>query len=179
MAKPLEVGDTLRNPELALMLRRVAREGSVALHQGATARRIVAAVANRGGGITLGDLRDYRPLRREAVCGSFRRWRVCGMPPPSSGGIGVLQLLGILERSGLPPGPVERADAVHHFAEAGRLVYADRSRYVGDPDFVRVPAAGVAGERLPRAAQPPDRTGQGHGHCRAWKRSFHTSAGRW
>jgi gamma-glutamyltranspeptidase/glutathione hydrolase len=137
--EPLGVGDTLRNPELALMLRRVAHEGSAALHSGATAERIVAAVARRGGSITSGDLRDYRPLRREAVCGSFRRWRVCGMPPPSSGGIGVLQLLGILERSGLPPGPAERADAIHHFAEAGRLVYADRSRYVGDPDFVRVP----------------------------------------
>jgi gamma-glutamyltranspeptidase len=69
--EPLRVGDTLRNPELALMLRRVAAEGSAALQRGATAERIVAAVANRGGGITSGDLRDYRPLQREAVCGSF------------------------------------------------------------------------------------------------------------
>ncbi len=137
--EPLRVGDILRNPELAAMLRRIATEGSAAMHGGATAERIVAAASRRGGGMTLADLHGYRPQRREAACGSFRRWRICGMPPPSSGGIGVLQLLGILERSGLPAGDPERIDAVHYFAEAGRLVYADRARYLGDPDFVSVP----------------------------------------
>ncbi len=137
--EPRPVGSLLRNSALAAVLRRIADEGSAALHRGELAARLAAAVEQRGGRLELDELRDYRPREREAVCGSFRRWRICGMPPPSSGGIAALQILGILERSGLSPGSPERPEAVHVFAEAGRLAYADRARHVADPDFVVVP----------------------------------------
>lgn len=137
--EPKAAGSLLRNPELAAMLRRLASEGSTALHRGEVAEKISAAVRQRGGDLSPDELRDYRPRERDAVCGSYRRWRVCGMPPPSSGGIAVLQILGILERSGLSPDGPESPDAAHRFAEAGRLAYADRARYLADPDFVVVP----------------------------------------
>jgi gamma-glutamyltranspeptidase/glutathione hydrolase len=133
------VGETLRNPELASVLRRMATEGSAALHRGEVANRIVAVIGERGGNLSLADMRDYRPLQREPMCGPYHRWRICGMPPPSSGGIGVLQLLGLLERSGSPSADPSLPPAAHLFAEAGRLVYADRARYLADPDFVAVP----------------------------------------
>jgi gamma-glutamyltranspeptidase/glutathione hydrolase len=132
-------GEILRNPELASVFRRLAAEGSTALQGGEIAEGIVAAIARRGGGLSAADLGDYRPRQRDPVCGNYRRWRICGMPPPSSGGVGVLQLLGLQERSGLPTGNPAKADAVHLFAEAGRLVYADRARYLADSDFVPVP----------------------------------------
>jgi gamma-glutamyltranspeptidase/glutathione hydrolase len=138
--EPKATGSLLRNPELAAMLRRLASEGSAALHRGDVAESISAAVEMRGGQLSLDELRDYRPREREAVCAGYRRWRVCGMPPPSSGGIAVLQILGILERSGLSPGGPERPEAAHLFAEVGRLAYADRARYVADPDYVVVPS---------------------------------------
>ncbi|MDP2821601.1 MAG: gamma-glutamyltransferase [Sulfuritalea sp.] len=132
-------GEILRNPEFATTLRGIATAGADALHGGAVAASIAAAVEQRGGSLTAEDLRDYQPRQRDAVCGPYRRWRICGMPPPSSGGIGVLQLLGLLERTGLPPGDPAAADSAHLFAEAGRLTYADRARYLADPDFIAVP----------------------------------------
>lgn len=137
--EPLQVGDTLCNLELAATLRRLATGGADALQQGQAAERMVAVVADRGGSLRAEDLRDYRPKRREPMCGSYRQWRVCGMPPPSSGGIGVLQILGILEYSGFSSAQPATADATHYFAEAGRLAYADRARYLADPDFIEVP----------------------------------------
>ena len=137
--EPKATGTLLRNTELADVLRRLAHEGSLALHRGEVAAKIAAAVKKRGGDLRLDELSGYRPREREAVCGKFRHWRICGMPPPSSGGIAVLQILGLLERGGLPPGDPERPDAVHLFAEAGRLAFADRARYLADPDFVPVP----------------------------------------
>jgi len=136
-AKP--VGEILRNPEFAAIMREIATAGADALHRGAVAERIAAAVGQRGGSLTAADMSDYQPIQRTAVCGPYRRWRICGMPPPSSGGIGVLQLLGLLERAGLPPEDPAAADSAHLFAEAGRLTYADRARYLADPDFVAVP----------------------------------------
>jgi gamma-glutamyltranspeptidase/glutathione hydrolase len=133
------VGEMLQNPEFATVLRAVSAGAANALHSGQIAERIADAIARRGGMLTAADLRDYQPKERAAVCGAFRQWRVCGMPPPSSGGIGVLQLLGLLERSGPPAGDPVGPDAVHLFAEAGRLTYADRARYLADPDFVAVP----------------------------------------
>lgn len=145
----LPVGHRLRNPDLAAVLRRVADEGPDAFYRGDIARGIVAALASakdnygRPGDLTEQDLAAYRALEREPICGSYRAYRVCGMPPPSSGGIAVLAILGALERfpmAELRPGS---SGAVHLFAEAGRLAYADRDHYVGDPDFVRVPVAGL------------------------------------
>ena len=143
--QPLPVGHRLKNPELAAVLRRVAAEGPDAFYKGEIARDIVAAVASHPnpGDLSEQDLAGYRAVEREAICGGYRVYRICGMPPPSSGGIAVLSILGILER--FPMGKVRpgSTEAVHLFAEAGRLAYADRDYYVGDPDFVAVPAAGL------------------------------------
>ncbi len=132
-------GEVLRNPEFARTLRGIATDGADALHIGTLADNVAAAVQQRGGVLAAADMHEYKPRQRDAVCGAYRRWRICGMPPPSSGGIGVLQLLGLLERSRMPAGDPASADSVHVFAEAGRLTYADRTRYLADPDFALVP----------------------------------------
>jgi gamma-glutamyltranspeptidase/glutathione hydrolase len=141
----LPIGHRLRNPVLAAVLREVAGKGADAFYRGRIARDIAAAVAAQAspGDLAEQDLADYRALERDAVCARYRSQRVCGMPPPSSGGIAVLAMLGMLERfdmAGVRPGS---AEAVHLFSEAGRLAYADRDHYVGDPAFVPVPVAGL------------------------------------
>ena len=141
----LPIGHLLKNPELAAVLRRIADEGPDAFYAGEIARDVVAAITShpRPGDMTEQDLAAFRAMERDAVCGSYRAYRICGMPPPSSGGIAVLAILGLLERfpmASLRPGS---SGAVHLFAEAGRLAYADRDHYVGDPDFLAVPAAGL------------------------------------
>jgi gamma-glutamyltranspeptidase/glutathione hydrolase len=141
----LPAGYKLKNPELAAVLRRLASEGPEAFYTGAIARDIAAAVAAhpRPGDLTEQDLAGYRAIEREPVCGGYRAYRICGMPPPSSGGIAVLAILGELER--FPMGDMQpgSSGAVHLFAEAGRLAYADRDYYVADPAFVEVPTAGL------------------------------------
>ncbi len=139
--KPLAVGTVLRNPAFADVLQRVALQGPDAFYRGEIARDIVAAVAShrRPGDLTEQDLQAYRAKQREVLCGSYRVYKICGMPPPSSGGIAVLALLGMLERFPMDRLRPNSAEAVHLFSEAGRLAYADRDHYVADPDFVTVP----------------------------------------
>ena len=147
-AKP--AGTLLRNPELAAALKRVASQGADAFYRGAIARDIAAAVRGRKrspGDLSENDFSTYAAKERVPLCGRYRSWKVCGMPPPSSGGFAVLQILGILERfdlRALPPGSVE---AVHLFAEAGRLAYADRNLYIADPAFVSAPLAALLDPR--------------------------------
>jgi gamma-glutamyltranspeptidase/glutathione hydrolase len=143
--RPLPAGHRLRNPALAQVLRRVAAEGADAFYRGPVARAMVEAVAAQPdpGDLAEQDLAGYRALEREPVCGAYRAHRICGMPPPSSGGIGVLAILGILEHLPFAEARPGSSGAVHLFAEAGRLAYADRDRYVGDPAFVQVPVAGL------------------------------------
>ena len=146
--RALPAGHRLKNPELAAVLRRIADEGPDAFYRGEIAQAIVAAAAapdrfGRAGDLALEDLANYRAIERDAVCGGYRGHRVCGMPPPSSGGIGVLAMLGILERLPLDRVRAGSTLAIHLFAEAGRLAYADRDHYVGDPEFVDVPTAGL------------------------------------
>jgi gamma-glutamyltranspeptidase/glutathione hydrolase len=137
------VGTRIVNPEYAATLRLVARSGANAFHSGALAQDIVRAVQShsRPGDLTLEDLAKYRPLERAPVCGPYRTFRICSMAPPSSGGIAVLQILGILERTPFARAAQNSAEAVHYFAEAGRLAYADRARYIADPAFVPQPIA--------------------------------------
>lgn len=149
--QPREVGATLRNPELAAVLRRIAGEGSRALHEGPLAQAIVDKVRRHPtnpGRMTLADLAAYQPKKREALChdwpASGRVWRLCGFPPPSSGAIAIGQILGILSHTDaarLPlQGGLPSADWLHLYTEAARLAFADRAQYVADPDFVAPPA---------------------------------------
>jgi gamma-glutamyltranspeptidase/glutathione hydrolase len=143
--RALPVGHRLKNPALAAVLRRVAAEGADAFYVGDIARDVVAAAAAhpQPGDLTEQDLAAYRAVERDPVCGSYRAHRVCGVPPPSSGGVAVLAILGLLERFPLATMRPGSSGAVHLFAEAGRLAYADRDHHIGDPGFVDVPTAGL------------------------------------
>jgi gamma-glutamyltranspeptidase/glutathione hydrolase len=148
--EPHDVGSTLRNPELATVLRRIAAEGSRAFYEGDIARAIVDKVQRHPtnpGRMTMADLAGYQPKKRAPLCHDYqargRDYRICGFPPPSSGAIAVGQILGILANttadtlplvSGLPS-----ADWLHLYTEAARLAFADRGQYVADPDFVQAP----------------------------------------
>jgi gamma-glutamyltranspeptidase/glutathione hydrolase len=137
--EPHPVGYLLRQPALAGTFRQLARQGVEAMYSGTLADAMVSAVAAGGGDLQRSDLSAYSARQRDAVCAPYRGYKVCGMPPPSSGGIAVLQLLGLLERTAFQNAAPLSAEAVHWFAEAGRLVFADRNRYLGDPDFVAIP----------------------------------------
>jgi gamma-glutamyltranspeptidase/glutathione hydrolase len=148
--QPWPVGHLLRNPALAAVMRRVAREGADAFYKGDIARDMVSKVRlhpRNPGRLSAEDIAGYQAREREPLCTSYRIWRVCGMPPPSSGGLAVAQILGILETTNIatlaPDSAGLNAQAVHLFSEAGRLAYADRNRYVADPDFTPIPG-GVA-----------------------------------
>jgi gamma-glutamyltranspeptidase / glutathione hydrolase len=119
-------------------LREMAARGADAFYRGPIAEDIVRAV---DADLMLADLAAYRVIERAPVCGGYRGYRICGMGPPSSGATGVLQILGILERTAFARAAPGSAEAVHLFSEAARLAYGDRARYVGDPDFNPVPVA--------------------------------------
>jgi gamma-glutamyltranspeptidase / glutathione hydrolase len=146
--EPHPVGTSMRNPALAEVLRAVAARGSAALHQGSVAADIVRRVrghATNPGLLTEADLAAYAPKRRESICTDWKAlWRVCGFPPPSSGHIAVMQILGLLERTAPVAAPrsdgLPSADWLHVYTEAARLAYADRALYVADPDFTPAPA---------------------------------------
>jgi len=142
---PRAVGEKLSNPELAGVFREVAKGGADAFYNGKIARDIVAAVRGQQknpGLMTEADLSGYRAVERSPVCGNYRAYRLCGMPPPSSGGVAVLQILGMLSRFDMGSQP-ESLQAVHLMAEAERLAFADRDRYLADPDFESVPLSGL------------------------------------
>ncbi|WP_404436980.1 gamma-glutamyltransferase [Stutzerimonas chloritidismutans] len=143
---PWPVGHRLRNPALAALLKDIAARGSDAFYTGANARALVVQVnthPSNPGRITLSDLEGYQPRQRDAICTLWqKRYQVCGFPPPSSGHITQMQILGMLEK--LPPfQPLDQgvpsADFLHRYTEASRLAYADRAKYLADPDFVPVP----------------------------------------
>ncbi|MFJ4348964.1 gamma-glutamyltransferase [Pseudomonas sp. NPDC089401] len=183
--KPLAIGTRLRNPALAQTFERIAGQGVDAFYAGEIAEAMVAAVHNHAnaGYLSREDLLRYQARERTAVCGPYKAWNICGMPPPSSGGVTVLQTLGILDAlqrrsaqydlarlpvrqvetvAGLEPAPL----AVHLMAEAERLAYADRALYLADSDYVPVPVkalidpgylaerAGRIGEHSMKQARP-------------------------
>ncbi|HSH82518.1 MAG TPA: gamma-glutamyltransferase [Herpetosiphonaceae bacterium] len=143
--KPKPVGTVLKNPVFARTLREIADRGADAFYTGDIAADIVATVTRHTtnpGDMTLEDLKGYKVEERAPVCGPYRTYRVCGMGPPSSGGVAVLQMLSTLETqdmAAMKPGP----EAVHWVAEAGRLAFADRALFLGDPAFVNVPVRGL------------------------------------
>ena len=144
--KPLPAGTVIRNPAYAATLKAIAAKGADAFYEGPIAADLVATVRGdkaNPGVMTTEDLAGYRVRDVEPLCGPYRAWRLCGMPPSSSGGIAVLQMLGILSHHDLAAEKPNSAKALHLFSEAGRLAFADRNRYVADDRFVPVPVAGL------------------------------------
>jgi gamma-glutamyltranspeptidase/glutathione hydrolase len=148
---PLPVGAMLRNPEYAAVLREIARGGANALHHGPIATAIVAAVRGHAGNpglLSEADLAAYRPRERAPLCAVWLQRRLCGMPPPSSGTLAVAQILAITQQAAARLGVDVPLDAqglptpafLHVYSDASRLAFADRNRYVADPDFVPPPA---------------------------------------
>lgn len=155
-----EPGERLVQPELARTLERIAREGADEFYEGETARRLAAAMRENGGLITLEDLRAYRVVERAPLRGRYRGFEILTAPPPSSGGIGILQMLGLLEGSGFEKHGAGSAASIHWMAEVMRRFFADRSEYLGDPDFVRIPVRGLLDPRYlaeRRASIDPER----------------------
>lgn len=183
-------GTQLKNPALAAVFKRIAKEGPDALYRGPIADEIARKVQGHAnaGSLSLADLNGYAAKERAPLCTDYKQWKICGMPPPSSGGIAVAQILGTLQaleareprwaiapmtpvKSASPAGLEPTPEAVHLMAEAGRLAFADRALYVADPDFAAVPVAGLVapdylakratliGERSMGIAKPGQPTG--------------------
>ncbi|OIN49335.1 gamma-glutamyltransferase [Pseudomonas costantinii] len=169
---PKATGTLLKNPALANVFKRIAKEGPDALYHGPIADEIARKIqGNRNAGsLSQADLKGYTAKERSPLCTDYKQWKVCGMPPPSSGGIAVAQILGTLQaletreprlaiapmtpvKSSSPAGLEPTPEAVHLLAEAGRLAFADRGLYVADADFVPVPVTGlVAADYLAKRA---------------------------
>jgi gamma-glutamyltranspeptidase/glutathione hydrolase len=140
----LNAGERLVNKPYADFLRRLAAQGPAALYTGSTAAKIVARTreAPLAGTMTMADLANYKPIKREPVCGPFRVYILCAPPPPASG-VGLIELMMILDKTDIASRQPTDPQAWFLFAEASRLMYADRDRYIGDPAFVKVPVAGL------------------------------------
>jgi gamma-glutamyltranspeptidase/glutathione hydrolase len=136
-------GDTLRQPELAATLARISRVGPGEFYEGRTARLIVEDMKRNNGLMTLADLRGYMVKERQPVRGNYRGFEIISMPPPSSGGVILLEMLNILEGFDMKSIGWGASRQTHLTAETMRRAFADRAEYMGDPDFVRVPVAGL------------------------------------
>jgi gamma-glutamyltranspeptidase/glutathione hydrolase len=134
-----QTGDEWKQPELAETFARLQHEGPREFYEGETARRIAAAMAAHGGTIAAQDLKNYRAVERQPLRGRYRGYDIVTMPPPSSGGIALLQMLAMLEPFDLAPLGHNSAAKYHLFTEVMRRAFCDRSEYLGDPDFVTVP----------------------------------------
>ncbi len=132
-------GETFKQPELAETLERIARGGGQEFYNGETAQRLAAAMAAHGGLITADDLKTYKTIDRKPLTGEYKGFHIITAPPPSAGGIGLLQIMGMLLGTHYESDGPNSAKAVHYEAEAMRRFYADRSEYLGDPDFYVVP----------------------------------------
>ncbi|MGM0525547.1 MAG: gamma-glutamyltransferase [Pseudomonadota bacterium] len=144
--QPLQAGDLLKNPEYAETLSLIAEQGADAFYHGPIAEKIVSAVQNSAvapGVLSLSDLANYDAKIRQPVCDDYRQYKVCGMGPPSSGGLTTLQTLGVLENYDIPQMTVNGEQAAHLFTQASRLAYADRNQWIADPDFAEVPVAAM------------------------------------
>ncbi len=171
---PHPVGYRLKNRELAATFRRIAKEGSSALMLGEIAEDIVRAVRTHPrnpGRMILEDLAAYHPVERQVLCGPYRGYRICGFPPPTSGGVATLQMLGMLEHYELGSLSPTSAEVARLLAEAGRLAFADRARYLADPDFVVIPIEALLSpdylarmaRHFGRGGKPPLPAGKGSG----------------
>ena len=145
--EPLKVGDPLVQKDLAQSMRLIAQQGAKAFYEGEIAQKIAAEMAPHAGAITLQDLREYKVVERAPTRGTYRGFEIVTMPPPSSGGPHLVQILNMLEPLPLAQWGPNSAQTIHHMAESSKLAYADRSEYLGDPDFVKIPLKGLTSKR--------------------------------
>ncbi len=165
-----EAGEVMRQPELAATLARIASVGARDFYAGETARLLVKAQKEHSGLITREDLASYQAVERKPLVGTYKSYRLITAPPPSSGGLGLLEMLGVLDGSGYERQGAGSAASIHFVAETMRRFYADRARYLGDPDFAHMPVAGLISERYtaglrrlidPERATPSDQVTAG------------------
>jgi len=138
-----EAGDTLIQKDLAWSLKQIAQNGAKAFYQGELAKKISADIQAKGGIITSEDLKNYKVEETEPVWGTYKGYKIASMPPPSSGGVHIVQMLNILEAFSLAYLGHNSAETIHLLAETMRLAYADRSEHLGDPNFWKVPTKGL------------------------------------
>ena len=141
--EPLKSGDLLVQKDLAKSLRLIAKQGAKAFYQGEIATKIAKEMQSQGSTMTLGDLKAYKVVERQPIIGDYRGYKVVTMPPPSSGGVHLIEILNMLEHYPIKEDGVNSAKNIHHMAESMKLAYADRSEYLGDPDFVKIPVTGL------------------------------------
>lgn len=142
-----QAGEILKQPELAEVLKKIAKEGAKGFYEGEVAEKITKAVKDAGGLMEVEDFKNYQAITREPVMGDYRGYKIVSMPPPSSGGVHIVQILNLLEGFDLKASGHNTAQTIHLMAEAMQLAYADRSEYLGDPDFVKVPVKGLTSKK--------------------------------
>ena len=142
-----KTGEVLIQSDLAQTLDLIARFGAAGFYQGGVAEKISVAVQAAGGAMSVADLAGYEAKIRKPVSGTYKGLSVVSMPPPSSGGVHVIEILNMLEALPMPAAQAPNAQSLHLFAEAMKIAYADRSEYLGDPDFVKVPVAALTSKR--------------------------------
>jgi gamma-glutamyltranspeptidase/glutathione hydrolase len=166
-----EMDEVFKQPELAATLERIAKNGAKEFYEGETAQKLAAAMEKNGGLISLTDLKNYVAAERKPITGKYRNYELITSPPPSSGGVGILQMMGMLEGSGYEKSGAGSAASIHYVAETMRRFYADRNEYLGDPDFVKNPIAGLLDPAYiqrrrasidPNHATPSDQINPGH-----------------
>lgn len=145
--EPLKSGDRLVQKDLANSLRQIAQGGSKVFYQGEIGKKIANEMATHGGMMNLQDLKEYKVVERMPIVGDYRGYKIVTMPPPSSGGIHLVQILNMLEHYPIKESGVNSAKTIHYMAESMKLAYADRSEYLGDPDFVKIPATGLTSKK--------------------------------
>ena len=164
-------GEKFFRKNLAQTLKAISKKGLEGFYRGPVAQKIVADMQANGGLITIEDLANYKVVEREAVKGTYRGYEIHSMPPPSSGGVHLLQMLNVLETRPIPEGTREEAGALHYLAETMRRAYADRAEFLGDPDYETIPDAGIISKRYaaelaatisPDHATPSSEVGHGN-----------------
>ncbi|MCP2620128.1 gamma-glutamyltransferase [Candidatus Aminicenantes bacterium AC-334-K16] len=148
---PFEPGDIFRNPSLAKTLRLISVRGPEVFYKGEIAQKIVQAVQEKGGIMTMEDLSSYQPLETKPLRSTYKDFEIWTIPPPGSGGLHIIQLLSIFENLPLKEWGYLSPHYIHYFTEALRFLFADRARYLGDPEFVKVPVAKLISKKYARS----------------------------
>jgi gamma-glutamyltranspeptidase/glutathione hydrolase len=164
---PYEPGDIFRNPDLAQTLRIIASKGSEEFYKGKIARKIIRAVKEKDGIMTLEDLALYKPIEQQPLKGTYKEYSIFTIRPPSSGGLHIIQLLNIAENWPLKEWDQNTVSYIHHFSEALRFVFADRARYLGDPEFISIPLEELISKKYAASIASqikPDRTLDSYPH---------------